>query len=70
MSILIMEKYVCLDMPEIEEKLRETNIEGNWLIIWILYIVVGKAAESFLSGYAYYFWLLGFITMIERDKSI
>ena len=70
MIILNIAKYVCLDMPDIEEKLRERHIEGYWLTIWILCIVVEKALESFLSGYAYYFSLLAFITMIKGDKNI
>ena len=66
---LNMIKYLYLDLPDIEKKLREKNIEEKWFKIWVRSLVVGKAFETFLSGYVYYFSFPAFISMIISDRN-
>ena len=69
MLCINMIKYVYLDMPDIEKKLREKNMEENWFKIWVWSLVVGKFVETFLSGYVYFFSLSPFISMIISDSN-
>ena len=66
---LNMIKYLYLDLPDIEKKLREKNIKEKWFKIWVRSLVVGKAFETFLSGYVYYFSFPAFISMIISDRN-
>ena len=66
---LNMIKYLYLDLPDIEKKLREKNIKEKWFKIWVRSLVVGKAFETFLSGYVYYFSFSAFISMIISDRN-
>jgi hypothetical protein len=63
-------KYLCIDVPKIENYLKEKRLDDIWIRIFIIVVILGKIAENFLAGYFYYLPVPLIISMIKNDDNI
>lgn len=63
-------KYLYIDVPKIENYLKEKRLDDIWIRIFIIDVILGKIAEIFLPGYFYYLGVPSIISMIKNNDNI